>query len=93
MGVPGHYGLHLPKRCMLLLNDLWREAENVRDPGQPDLGALTSTFLISMSMPIINLPLERFERNGADPVNRYVNDQPINPAAAEAISKKLCAAH
>ncbi len=35
----------------------------IRQKGRPDLGSLTTTFLISMSMPIINLPIERIERH------------------------------
>lgn len=88
MGNPRNYSLALPERCLLLLDSLWLHAQNVFDNGRPDLGPLTSTFLISMSMPIINLPIERVERrrNASD---SYANDRPLNPDVASAVDQVL----
>jgi hypothetical protein len=87
MGNPLHYSLELPQRCLQLIDELWPFAEKTQQPGRPDLGPLTTTFLISMSMPIINLPIERMERcrHGQS----YANDRPIDPAVAKAVDNML----
>ena len=41
--------------------ELWPHVEKIRQAGRPELGPLTTTFLISMSTPIINLPIERIQ--------------------------------
>lgn len=77
MGQPHHYGTELPERCLQLIENLWCQAEQVYIGKRPDLGPLTSTFLISMSMPIINLPIERIERH----INKtpgYADDRHIS---------------
>jgi hypothetical protein len=56
---------------------------------RPDLGPLTSTFLISMSIPIINLPIERIERREGGENRHYADDRQINPRAATAIVETL----
>ena len=89
MGNPRNYSLELPKRCLMLLDSLWPHAQTIFQAEQPDLGPLTSTFLISMSIPIINLPIERIERRIGDEDRHYANDRPVNPAVVSAIVKTL----
>ena len=89
MGNPRNYSLELPERCLLLLDRLWPHARATFQAEQPDLGPLTSTFLISMSIPIINLPIERIERRRGDEDRHFASDRPINPAAASAIVETL----
>jgi len=89
MGNPRNYSLELPERCLLLLDELWSRAQVTRSVDRPDLGPLTSTFLISMSMPIINLPIERIERRGGNEASHYASDRPVDPAAANAIVETL----
>jgi hypothetical protein len=85
MGNPTNYSLELPTRCLLLLDRLWPHAEAIFPSNRRGLGPLTSTFLISMSMPIINLPIERIERRDGGEANHYASDRPIDPSAAAAI--------
>lgn len=57
---------------------------------RPDLGPLTSTFLISMSMPILNIPVERIERQidrAEDEI--YADDRPLNPKSVEAFDNTI----
>jgi hypothetical protein len=54
------------------------------------LGPLTTTFLISMSMPIINIPTERIEKYlGLRDTEGYVDDRHLNPRAAEEFKNVL----
>lgn len=78
MGNPLHYSLELPQRCLQLIDELWQHAESIRQKDQPELGALTTTFLISMSMPIVNLPVERIERHLAAIDQAYADDRHID---------------
>jgi hypothetical protein len=89
LGNPANYSLELPARCLQLVDALWPHAQNTRQVERPDLGPLTSTFLISMSMPIINLPIERIERRTGGEHRHYADDRKMNPAAATAIVETL----
>jgi hypothetical protein len=89
VGNPANYSLELPERCLKLLDALWPHAQKIRQVERPDLGPMTSTFLISMSMPIINLPIERIERREGGEHLHYADDRKINAAAAAAIAGTL----
>jgi hypothetical protein len=89
MGSPQNFNLELPRRCLQLIEELWPYAERTLQADRPDLGSLTTTFLISMSMPIINLPVERIERNLAASEQGYADDRHIDEDAARAIGKVL----
>lgn len=83
MGNPQHYGIELPERCLTLIDELWDQASRTYGKNK-HLGPLTSTFLVSMSMPILNLPIERIERqtNNGDEEG-YADDRHIDPKAVE----------
>ncbi|WP_390910996.1 hypothetical protein [Pseudosulfitobacter sp. SM2401] len=83
MGQPYHYGINLPERCLQLIDGLWDQAQNVHGNDRPELGPLTSTFLISMAMPIINLPIERIERQIDKPPG-YADDRHISEDTVQA---------
>lgn len=89
MGNPLHYSLELPERCLQLIEDLWPHAKKSRQREHPELGALTATFLISMSMPIINLPVERIERHRDSEDHGYADDRHIDPQVTEAVMTAL----
>lgn len=57
MGIPYSYSSELPARCLKLIDVLWTEVNKVSNGD--GLGPLTSTFLLSMAMPMIVLPIER----------------------------------
>lgn len=90
MGKPQHYSIELPSRCFDLINGLWPAANEVYGGARPDLGPLTSTFLLSMSMPILNIPLERIERQiNKNEDEAYADDRQLNPEAVEAFVKVI----
>lgn len=60
MGQPEHYSADIPERCLHLIEKLLPRAEQIFMPGQhKDLGPLVSTFVLTMSIPVITLPYER----------------------------------
>jgi hypothetical protein len=89
MGNPAHYSREIPRRCLQLIDGLWNQAENMFQADRRDLGPLTSTFLISMSFPIINLPIERIERHSSRTGHGYADDRHIDPKMAAAVWEKL----
>lgn len=89
MGNPLHFSLELPQRCLQLIDDLWPHAQLILQKDRPELGSLTTTFLISMSMPIINLPVERIERHRAATGQAYADDRHIDGEAATSITAVL----
>ena len=89
MGNPLHFSLELPQRCLQLIEDLWPYAEKIRPKDRPELGALTTTFLMSMSISIINLPVERIERYKDAKDRGYADDRHIDPRMAAAITDVL----
>ena len=89
MGNPIHYSLELPQRCLQLIDELWPAVQRSRQRDRPDLGSLSTTFLISMSMPIINLPVERLERHKNSTSDGYVDDRHIDTKVSAAVEQVL----
>lgn len=90
MGNPQHFGIELPQRCLTLLDRLWDLASETYSERTPHLGPLTSTFLISMSMPIINIPTERIEKYlRLRDTEGYVDDRHINAEVTQAFQDVL----
>jgi hypothetical protein len=89
MGSPNHYSLELPIRCLDLLDALWPHAQEVYPQHRKDLGPLTATFLLSMAMPIINLPIERIERRVSARVEGYVADHEQDAALTRRMQERL----
>jgi hypothetical protein len=87
MGNPIHYSVELPQRCLQLIDELWPVVARTRERARPDLGALTTTFLISLSMPIISLPIERLEKHRKQA--GYADDRHIQPGVASAVRTVL----
>jgi hypothetical protein len=79
MGSPDHYGTELPSRCLKLLDEMWSNAELVFPKHGDELGPLTATFLLSMAMPIINVPIERIERCNGARFDGYIDDRDLDP--------------
>lgn len=84
MSNPRNYAIELPRRCLQLIDALWDVAAKTFEESQSDLGPLTSTFLLSMSMPILNLPIERVEKKiDLGEKDFYIDDRYINEHAVE----------
>lgn len=75
MGRPAHYSLDIVARSRSLLEHLLPiVAKGLPDDKQFD-GPLTTTFLLSMAIPIISLPVERIFKPGKpDQKNDFVAD-------------------
>ena len=58
-------------------------------PGQEHLGPLTTTFLLSMATPIINLPIERIERHRGEEIEGYADDRQLDLKLVSAIENAL----
>lgn len=90
MGNPQHYSIELPSRCLDLIDGLWPAASKLYGGANPDLGPLTSTFLVSMSMPILNIPLERIERQiDKAEGEAYADDRHLNPNAVKTFEEVI----
>jgi hypothetical protein len=89
MGSPDHYGVELPTRCMKLLSELWPHAEKLFPDHGEELGPLTASFLLSLAMPIINLPIERIERQNGTRFDGYVDDRMLDEALAQRMKTTL----
>ena len=89
MGNPAHYSREVPSRCLQLIDGLWPHVEGLFQSDRRDLGPLTSTFLISMSYPIINLPIERIERHHSKPDQAYADDRHVDPELAATVWRDL----
>jgi hypothetical protein len=80
LGNPNHYSLDLPDRCLQLIDGLWKHVAQLPERGQPDLGPLTTTFLLAMAMPMIILPIERIERHLGRKIDEgYADDRRNSP--------------
>lgn len=85
MGIPQHFSLELPSRCLTLIDELWQAASSVYLPGQKHLGPLTTTFLLSMAAPIITLPVERILKSFDRQDNSYADDRFLDAEMAQRI--------
>lgn len=89
MGNPSNYSLELPYRCHRLLDELWDEAETIRDPQEPHLGPLTTTFLLAMATPMIVIPIERVDRYRRKQGWGYADERDLSPETAKEIDRVL----
>ena len=91
MGVPAHFSLELPRRCMKLINELLPTVGTVfADDDRREQGGLTSTFLISMAGPIVVLLIERIERHLQKKDREgYADDRRLNLALSRSLKDML----
>ncbi|TBG74379.1 hypothetical protein ELG69_28965 [Rhizobium leguminosarum] len=85
MGNPTHFSLEVPKRAHQLLRDLY---EHLSDSDGTKL-PLKATFLLSISMPIIILPIERILKYKRKPSEVHMNDAVLNPKLAVAVYRAI----
>jgi len=91
LGIPAHFSLELPRRCMTLINELLPATANVfAGPKDRAMGGLTSTFLLSMAGPMLTLPIERIERQLQKKEREgYADDRLLNPTLSDALKNEL----
>jgi hypothetical protein len=85
MGNPTHFSLEVPKRAHQLLRDLYERLSDSEEAKLP----LKATFLLSISMPIIVLPLERILKYKRNPAEVHMNDVVLNPKLADAVDRAI----
>jgi hypothetical protein len=86
MGNPLHFSLEVPKRAHQLLRDLYEhlgESDGTRLP-------LKATFLLSVSMPIVILPIERILKYRRNANSGRMDDAVLNPKLADAVDHAIC---
>lgn len=59
MGRPAHYSIDVVARCQVLIDRLLPTVARGQRGDEFFGGPLTTTFLLSMAIPMINLPVER----------------------------------
>jgi len=74
---------------MQLIDDLWQYSTQILQVNRPELGPLTSTFLLSMSIPIVSLPIERIERHEAKRSEPYADDRAKSPRLSHRVRATL----
>lgn len=84
--------LDLPDRCLRIIEEGWDRIATIYPREGQDLGPLTSTFLISMSIPIINLPIERIATLRGRSGPNYADDRHINTGATKALDQIFASA-
>lgn len=90
MGNPQHFSLELPQRCQQLIQELYPYLPDGTNCGEVPR-KLRATFLLSISMPMINLPLERINKFRADDgqakhlAAEHMNDRPLDMNVANAM--------
>lgn len=83
MGNPTHFSLDVAKRANRLLGSLYEHL--TEENGLP----LKATFLLSISMPIIILPIERILRFKQRNSNDHMNDVALNTRLADAVDRAI----
>lgn len=85
MGNPTHFSLEVPKRAHELLRDLYEQLSDSDGTRLP----LKATFLLSISMPIVILPIERILRYKQKRAEGHMNDAVLNPRLADAVDRAI----
>lgn len=85
MGTPSHFSLEVPKRAHQLLRDLYEQLGDSEDARLP----LKATFLLSVSMPIIILPIERILKYKTKLAEGHMNDAILNAKLTKAVNQSI----
>ncbi|RAI01431.1 hypothetical protein DLJ53_08315 [Acuticoccus sediminis] len=85
MGNPTHFSLEVPKRAHQLLRDLYEQLSDSDGTRLP----LKATFLLSISMPIVILPIERILKYKQKRAEGHMNDAVLNPRLADAVDRAI----
>jgi hypothetical protein len=89
MGIPSHYSTQLPERCWYLVETLLPAVEKIEMPGEDALGPLKTTFLLSMAMPLVLIPIERIERHRDAEKTGYMDERFRDASVTAAIDLAL----
>ncbi|OWK24746.1 hypothetical protein AJ87_18595 [Rhizobium yanglingense] len=86
MGNPENFSVDIPRRCQMLIDELWPQISEKRDDGSLPLNA---SFLLAISTPMINLPIERIWKPEMGHAVGHLNDGVLSTRLAEALRKNI----
>lgn len=84
MGIPENFSLDIPQRCQMLIECLWEEVSNKRVGRELPLNA---SFLLAISTPMVNLPIERIWKPQMNRAVGHLNDAVLDRHLAATIRK------
>lgn len=86
MGTPQNFSLDVSRRCQMLLEQLWPTVSNRADGKSLPLNA---SFLLAISTPMVNLPMERIWKPQNGRAVGHINDSALDASLAQAIKKGI----
>ena len=81
MGNPQNFSIDVPRRCQILLEQLWPSVSNKSDGRLP----LNASFLLAISTPMVNLPIERIWKPQNGRAVGHLNDGVLDASLAKAV--------
>lgn len=85
MGNPQNFSIDVPRRCKLLLDQLWPTVSNKADGRLP----LNASFLLAISTPMVNLPVERIWKPQDGRAVGHLNDAVLDASLAKAVKANI----
>jgi hypothetical protein len=82
MGNPQNFSIDVPHRCQILLEQLWPSVSNKAD-GR--LLPLNASFLLAISTPMVNLPIERIWKPQMGRAVGHLNDGVLDASLAKTV--------
>ena len=86
MGNPENFSIDVPRRCHILLEQLWPSVSNKADGRELPLNA---SFLLAISTPMVNLPIERIWKPQNGRAVGHLNDAVLDPSLAKAVKADI----
>ena len=86
MGNPQNFSIDVPRRCLILLEQLWPSVSNKADGRELPLNA---SFLLAISTPMVNLPIERIWKPQSGRAVGHLNDAILNASLAKAVKADI----
>lgn len=81
MGNPQNFSIDVPRRCHILLEQLWPSVSDKVDGRLP----LNASFLLAISTPMVNLPIERIWKPLNGRAVGHLNDGVLDASLAKAV--------
>ncbi len=86
MGNPQNFSIDVPRRCQILLEQLWPLVSNKSD-GR--ILPLNASFLLALSTPMVNLPIERIWKPQKGRAVGHLNDAVLDATLARAVKADI----
>ncbi|WP_155922388.1 hypothetical protein [Mesorhizobium sp. L103C131B0] len=86
MGNPQNFSIDVPRRCQMLLEQLWPSVSNKTDGRMLPLNA---SFLLAISTPMVNLPIERIWKPQNGRAVGHLNDAVLDASLAKAVKADI----